>query len=159
MASDPGIIVNTNAFKSFWQNLASTFRDNERVIFDTNNEFHDIDQPLVMQLNQAAIDGINASRASTQYIMVEGNDWSGAWTWAKTNDKLKELKDPFDKSAHEMHQCLDRDGSGNSDLCVTKTVGARRVSKATSWLRDNKKVGFLGEFANGTSDKCKQAHR
>lgn len=40
-----------------------------------------MDQTLVFNLNQAAIDGIRAAGATSQYILVEGNSWSGAWTW------------------------------------------------------------------------------
>jgi hypothetical protein len=32
-------------------------------------------------LNQAAIDAIRAAGATSQYIFVEGNAWSGAWSW------------------------------------------------------------------------------
>jgi len=35
---------------------------------------------LVVQLNQAAINGIRAAGAK-QVINVEGNAWTGAWTW------------------------------------------------------------------------------
>lgn len=61
--------------------MASRFATDGRVIFDTNNEYHDMDNALVGQLNQAAINGIRAAGATTQYIFVEGNSWSGAWTW------------------------------------------------------------------------------
>lgn len=62
-----------------------------------DNEYHDMDQDLVLQLNQAAIDGIRAAGATSQYIFVEGNSWSGAWTWATINDNMKDLTDPQDK--------------------------------------------------------------
>ena len=38
-----------------------------------------MDQSLVVNLNQAAINGIRAAGATSQYITVEGNDWTGAW--------------------------------------------------------------------------------
>lgn len=40
-----------------------------------------MDNSLVFRLNQAAIDGIRAAGATSQTIFVEGNSWSGAWTW------------------------------------------------------------------------------
>jgi len=61
--------------------VAKLFANNDKVVFDTNNEYHDMDQNLVVRLNQAAIDGIRAAGATSQYIFVEGNSWSGAWTW------------------------------------------------------------------------------
>ncbi|KAK2616634.1 hypothetical protein QQS21_000457 [Conoideocrella luteorostrata] len=150
-------VFDIGAFGTFWRNLASAFHDNEKVIFDTNNEFHDIDQDLVLKLNQAAIDGIRASGATAQFIMVEGNSWSGAWKWASKNDNLKYLTDPQDKIIYQMHQYLDGDGSGSQDVCMTGTIGRERLLSATRWLRDNKKVGVLGEFAGGANPQCKQA--
>lgn len=64
--------------------MASRFASNKLVIFDTNNEYHDMDNTLVAQLNQAAINGIRAAGATSQYIFVEGNSYSGAWTWVHT---------------------------------------------------------------------------
>ncbi len=40
-----------------------------------------MDNSLVVKLNQAAIDGIRSAGATSQWIFVEGNSWSGAWTW------------------------------------------------------------------------------
>lgn len=50
-------------------------------IIDTNNEYHDMDQTLVFNLNQACINGIRAAGATSQLILVEGNSYTGAWTW------------------------------------------------------------------------------
>jgi hypothetical protein len=58
-----------------------------------------MDNALVGQLNQAAIDGIRAVGATSQYIFVEGNSWTGAWHWVDsgTGAVMKDLKDPSDK--------------------------------------------------------------
>ncbi|KAJ0356254.1 hypothetical protein COL922a_014690, partial [Colletotrichum nupharicola] len=94
------------------------------------NEYHDMDQDLVLNLNQAAIDGIRAAGATTQYIFVEGNSWSGAWTWTTINDNMKQLTDPSDPSGskiiYEMHQYLDSDGSGPTPTCVSASIGRER---------------------------------
>ena len=116
-----------------------------------------MDQTLVLNLNQAAINGIRAAGATSQYIFVEGNSYTGAWTWVDVNDNLKDLTDPQDKIVYEMHQYLDSDGSGTSETCVSTTIGKERVTGATQWLKDNKKVGVLGEFAGGVNDQCKTA--
>ncbi|KAG6003090.1 hypothetical protein E4U21_002393 [Claviceps maximensis] len=151
------IITDTKAFQTFWKNVASTFRDDDKVIFDLNNEFYGLDQSLVLQLNQAGIDGVREAGAKTQYIMAEGNSYSGAWTWATVNDNLKNLVDPEDKLIYQMHQYFDTDGSGGSTECVSSTAGAERVASATKWLRDNNKVGVIGEFAGGANAQCKAA--
>lgn len=77
------MITDVEGFKTWWTTTAKLFANNDKVIFDTNNEYHDMDNSLVRQLNQAAIDGIRAAGATSQYIFVEGNSWTGAWTWVR----------------------------------------------------------------------------
>ncbi|KAE8413985.1 glycoside hydrolase superfamily [Aspergillus pseudocaelatus] len=155
--SNGEIISTASDFQTFWKNLAGQFKSNSLVIFDTNNEYHDMDQELVLNLNQAAIDGIREAGATEQYIFVEGNSYTGAWTWTDVNDNMKNLEDPQDKIVYQMHQYLDSDGSGTSETCVSGTIGQERVTSATQWLKDNKKVGIIGEFAGGNNDQCKTA--
>jgi endoglucanase len=76
-------ITDVSGFGTWWQTVAARFKDNAKVIFDTNNEYHDMDNKLVADLNQAAIDGIRKAGATSQYIFVEGNAWSGAWHWVR----------------------------------------------------------------------------
>jgi hypothetical protein len=64
--------------------VAKRYASNDHVIFDTNNEFHDEDNALVASLNQKAIDAIRGAGATSQYIFVEGNSWTGAWHWVST---------------------------------------------------------------------------
>lgn len=116
-----------------------------------------MDQKLVLNLNQAAIDGIRASGAKTQYIFIEGNSYTGAWKWTTENDNLKTLTDPQDKLVYQMHQYLDSDGSGTSADCVSETIGKERLQSATQWLKKNEKKGFLGEFAGGVNQQCQTA--
>ncbi|KAH8664347.1 glycoside hydrolase family 5 protein [Xylariales sp. PMI_506] len=151
------IITDTAGFGSFWTTVSTPFASNSKVIFDTNNEYHDMDQTLVLNLNQAAITAIRAAGATSQYIFAEGNGYSGAWVWNTTNTNLASLTDPSDKLIYEMHQYLDSDGSGTSDVCVSADVGVQRVEGATAWLKQNGKVGILGEFAGGANSLCQQA--
>lgn len=116
-----------------------------------------MDQNLVVNLNQAAINAIRDAGATSQYIFVEGNSWTGAWTWTDVNDNMKQLTDPEDKLVYEMHQYLDSNGSGKSSSCVSSTIGKERVQSATQWLKDNNKKGIIGEFAGGANSVCKSA--
>ncbi|CAI7565551.1 unnamed protein product [Penicillium glandicola] len=150
-------ISSTSDFTTFWKTVATEFVSNEKVIFDTNNEYHDMDQTVVLNLNQAAIDGIRAAGATTQYIFVEGNAWTGAWSWTDNNDNMKGLTDTEDKIVYEMHQYLDSDSSGTSETCVSSTIGQERLEAATAWLQDNNKKGFIGEFAGGVNSVCESA--
>ncbi|CAG5181997.1 uncharacterized protein ALTATR162_LOCUS9940 [Alternaria atra] len=150
------IITDTAAFKTWWTNVAAQYKDNELVVFDTNNEYHDMDQQLVFNLNQAAIDGVRAAGAKKQYITPEGNSWTGAWTWISSGNgaSMVNLKDPENKLVYQMHQYLDTDGSGTSANCVSATIFKERLQAATKWLKDNKKQGVIGEFAGGNNAQC-----
>jgi endoglucanase len=110
-----------------------------------------------LDLNQAAINAIRAAGATSQYIFVEGNAWSGAWSWTDNNDNLKALTDSEDKIVYEMHQYLDGDSSGTSETCVSSTIGKERLQSATAWLQENNKKGFIGEFAGGVNSDCQAA--
>ncbi|KAF2018034.1 glycoside hydrolase family 5 protein [Aaosphaeria arxii CBS 175.79] len=150
------IITDTAGFKTWWKNVAAQYKDNELVVFDTNNEYHDMDQKLVFDLNQAAIDGVREAGAKKQYITPEGNSWSGAWTWVSSGNgaSLVNLKDPENKLIYQMHQYLDTDGSGTHAECVSATIFSERLQAATKWLKDNKKQGVIGEFAGGNNAQC-----
>jgi endoglucanase len=116
-----------------------------------------MDQTVVLNLNQAAINGIRAAGATSQYIFVEGNAYSGAWSWTDHNDNLKGLTDSEDKIVYEMHQYLDSDSSGTSETCVSSTIGKERLESATAWLQSNNLKGFIGEFAGGVNSVCETA--
>lgn len=154
------IINSTSDFQSFWRTVAVAFADDEYVIFDCNNEFHDMpSNQLVVDLNQACVDGVRGAGALSQYIFVEGTAYSGAWTWTSSGNAavMADITDPEDKIVYEMHQYLDSDGSGTSDMCVNETIGAERIADATQWLRANNKVGILGEYAGGNISVCEAA--
>lgn len=152
------IITDTNAFKTWWTNIANRYKGNSRVIFDTNNEYHDMDQSLVVRLNQAAIDGIRSTGAENT-IFVEGNAWTGAWSWVSSNNgaTMISLSDPLDKLVFEMHQYLDSDSSGTSATCVSATILKERITAATNWCQQNGKKCILGEVGAGNNDPCRQA--
>lgn len=60
-----------------------------------------MDQKTVFDLNQASINGIRAAGATSQLILVEGNAWSGAWSWISSGnaESMIHLEDPNDNIA------------------------------------------------------------
>lgn len=153
------VITDVLGFQTFWQHLAVNFAGNPNVMFDTNNEYHDMDPVIVVNLNQAAINGIRAAGATTQPILVEGTAYTGAWTWISSGnaDTMGALTDPNNNIIYQMHQYLDLDGSGTNETCVSPTIGAERVQAATDWLRANGKKGIIGEYAGGNNPTCQTA--
>lgn len=157
-----GEIISSNAdFKTFWTNLASSFKANDKVVFDCINEPHDMTTDTqTAELNQACVDGVRGAGATTQYIFVEGTSYTGAWTWTTSgnSENMGSITDTVDDLlVYEMHQYLDSDGSGTSTECVSSTIGKERITAATTWLRENNKIGVIGEFAGGDNDQCKTA--
>ena len=76
------IITDYTGFEAFWKTLATPFAANSKVIFDCNNEPHDMgSETVVVDLMQACINGVRAAGATSQYIFVEGTSYTGAWTW------------------------------------------------------------------------------
>ncbi|OKL56607.1 putative endo-beta-1,4-glucanase B [Talaromyces atroroseus] len=151
------LITSTSDFEAFWATLATQFASNDKVIFDTNNEYYGFEESDVVALNQAAINGIRGVGATTQYIFAEGNQYTGAWTWTTYNTGMSNLTDPSNLLVYEMHQYLDSDGSGTSDACVSSTIGQERVEDATAWLIENNKTAILGEYAGGANSVCEEA--
>lgn len=50
-----------------------------------------------------------------------------------------------------MHQYLDSDGSGTSEICVSSTIGVERITAATQWLTAHGFKGLLGEIGTGSN--------
>jgi endoglucanase len=117
-----------------------------------------MDNSLVGQLNQAAINRIRAAGASQHTIFVEENSYTGAWKWVSSgNDTaMAALTDPSDNVIYEMHQYLYSDGSGTSSTCVSSTIGQERLVAATSWCRSNGKNCIIAERA-GSDSVCLSA--
>ncbi|KAL2107998.1 hypothetical protein VUR80DRAFT_4414 [Thermomyces stellatus] len=157
------IITDTAGFEAWWKTIAARFADNELVIFDTNNEYHDMDNQLVADLNQAAVNGIRDAGATSQFIFLEANSWSGAWHFVDSGsaEAMKDITDPSDETGskifYELHQYLDEDGSGTSEPCVSGTIGSERLDLATPWFRENGKKAVLGETAGASNPTCIEA--
>ncbi|KAJ0114851.1 endo-beta-glucanase precursor [Diaporthe amygdali] len=155
------IISSTADFETFWTNLATSFKTNDKVVFDCINEPHDMTTDTqTAELNQACVDGVRGAGATSQYIFVEGTSYTGAWTWTTSgnSEHMGNITDSVDNLlVYEMHQYLDSDGSGTSTECVSTTIGEERITAATTWLRENNKIGIIGEFAGGDNTQCKTA--
>ncbi|KAF8071917.1 endoglucanase [Lyophyllum atratum] len=154
MRYNGAVITSTANFQTWWKNLANEFKSNSRVIFDIMNEPNGIDAQTVFNLNQAAVNGIRSSGATSQLITVEA--WTGAWSWTSSGNSnvFGAIKDPNNNVAIQMHQYLDSDSSGTSATCVSSTIGAERLAAATAWLKANNLKGFLGEIGAGSNAQC-----
>ena len=168
--SDP-MAATTEQFKTFWNELASRFLDNEMVIFGINNEPHNMPTTLVLQNDQAAIDGIRATGAK-QLILVPGNGYTNAENWVNGTGNgydasgpgavpnsviLNGTTDPENNFAFDMHLYLDYDFSGTHNACVSTDFGTQNLQLATGWLKEHHYRAFLSEIGGGANDVCYEA--
>jgi len=151
-----GNIINcTSDFEAFWKTVAGAFKDNELVMFDTNNEYYGMAGRLVADLNQAAINGIRAAGATSQYVNVEGNSYTGAWTWttAEGTDGLTNaqtmgnLTDPEDKILYQVSSLA----SVNGDVVEVESEFALSLSLIRFYAQMHQ---YLDSDGSGTSSTC-----
>ena len=154
--------VPASAFASFWAVLADHFKDNPRVIFGLMNEPYRIRAEDWRKVADVAIVAIRNTGARN-LILVPGTSWSGAHSWTQNRDGIsnaaafRDLTDPADNMAFEVHQYLDSDFSGTSSDCQSETIGRKSLERVTHWLRENGHRGFLGEFGAANNPVCLEA--
>ncbi|HVH41574.1 MAG TPA: glycoside hydrolase family 5 protein [Labilithrix sp.] len=154
--------VPNGVFADLWKRLAAKYKANAKVMFNLVNEPHDMGTEQWVGAANAAIAAIRAEGANNA-IIVPGNGWTGAHSWTSTyygtpNSKaMLAIEDSKNNHLFEVHQYMDSDSSGGSGECVSTTVGSERLAAFVKWLRDNKKKGFLGEFAGGNNSTCNAA--
>ena len=153
-------VTNAN-FADFWGRLATVYKNNPAVLFGLMNEPSEMSTETWVAAANAAIVAIRNVGANN-VILVPGNGWTGAHSWDQNwygtanAVAMLSIKDSANNIMFEAHQYLDSNSSGNSDICVSPTIGAERLVTFTNWLRTNGKKGFLGEFAGGNNATCNQ---
>ncbi|MEI2733537.1 MAG: glycoside hydrolase family 5 protein [Rhodoblastus sp.] len=152
--------VSDRAFADLWRRLARKFGKQPHVVFGLMNEPHDMPAAAWAKSAQAAIDAIRATGACN-LLLVPGVNWTGAHSWTKDSEhgvNAQTMRAIRDKGAHafEFHQYLDADSSGTSGQCRKKEEVVAALSVATTWLRETKRKGFLGEFGAGDSEQCRE---
>ncbi|KAJ7143824.1 endoglucanase 1 [Mycena epipterygia] len=159
--SDP-TAATTRQFEEFWNELALRFVHNPNVVFGINNEPHDMPTELLLQNDQAAINGIRAAGAR-QLILAPGNGFTGGHSWtqltgaagdAPSSDFMNKLVDPIRNTAIDVHEYLDIDFSGGHAECTQP--GPANLANLTTWLRENNLKAVLSEFGGGDNENCFQ---
>ncbi|KAJ7202139.1 endoglucanase 1 [Mycena pura] len=149
----------TRQFEEFWNELARRFVHNPRVVFGINNEPHDMPTQLVLENNQAAINGIRAAGAQ-QLILAPGNGFTGGHAWTQvtgngdepSSDFLNMLHDPARNTAIDVHEYLDIDFSGGHDECTQPAPS--NLANLTTWLQENHLKAVISEFGGGNNQNC-----
>ncbi|MCJ1295144.1 hypothetical protein MMC34_006705 [Xylographa carneopallida] len=158
-SSDPKAAT-TIDFELFWYELASRFKDNEKVIFGIMNEPHDMPTTLVLQNDQAAIDGIRKAGAR-QLIIAPGNGYTGGHAWCQSSqgdepsaNELYKIRDPINNTAIDIHEYLDYDFSGQHSVCNQSAPA--NLACLTSWLKTYQLKAMITEFGGDNNTMCDQ---
>jgi len=155
--TDPAAAT-TEQFREFWHELASRFVDNEKVIFGIMNEPHDMNTSLLLENDQAAIDGIRASGAR-QLILAPGNGFTGGHSWlqdaggdAPSSEFMHLIRDPINNTAIDIHEYLDFDFSGSHSVC--NASGPANLAGLTEWLHTFQLKAMITEFGGDNNTMC-----
>lgn len=138
--------VPTAAFADLWGRLAEAYKANPRVIFGLMNEPAGIGIEPWLAAANAAVKSIRETQAEN-LILVPGIAFTGAHSWISSgNVRMRDIVDPADNFACEVHQYLDRDSSGTTPKAMSATIGSERVRAFQDWARQNRFKALLGEF-------------
>jgi endoglucanase len=147
--------VPNSAFRDLWQKLAAHYKGQSAVwAYGLMNEPHSM-QGGWPAAAQAGVDGVRTSDMS-KVILVSGDNWSGAWSWASHSADLW-VTDPANNVVYEAHQYFDKDGSGtyvqsyDADGAYP-TIGVDRAKPFVEWLKERGARGFIGEFGVPDND-------
>ena len=109
---------------------------------------------------QAAVTAIRQAGATSQMILLPGNDYTSAASFISngSGDALKTVTNPDGSTTglvFDVHKYLDSDGSGTNAECVTDNISAA-FQPLASWLRQNNRQAFLSETGGGNTASCQQ---
>ncbi|KAJ8469182.1 hypothetical protein ONZ51_g9162 [Trametes cubensis] len=150
-----------DAFAALWSSIAAKYADNDRIIFGVMNEPHDVpDINLWAESVQAAVTAIRNAGATSQLILLPGNNWTSAETFVSNGsaDALNKVTNPDGSITgliFDVHKYLDFDNSGTNAECTTNNIDNAWAPLA-QWLRCNGRQAFNTETGGGNVASCEQ---
>lgn len=113
---------------------------------------HDVDITLWAATVQEAVTAIRKAGATSQKMLLPGNDWTHATTFisdgsAAALSNVTNLDGTTNNLIFDVHAYLDSDGSGTSTTCTTSNSEA--FATLGEWLRTNERKAFLTETGGG----------
>ncbi|EKG11142.1 Glycoside hydrolase family 5 [Macrophomina phaseolina MS6] len=148
-------------FVSLWKQLATKYKDNTKVAFGVMNEPHDVpDINKWADTVQQVVTAIRNAGATTQYVLLPGNDWTSAAAFIDNGSAaaLKKVTNPdgsTDNLIFDVHKYLDSDNSGTHTECVTNNIDDA-FKPLADWLRQNKRMAINTESGGGNTDSCEK---
>ncbi|KIO31992.1 glycoside hydrolase family 5 protein, partial [Tulasnella calospora MUT 4182] len=153
-----GAVTNAH-FVSVWTQIATKYASQSRVVFGVMNEPHDVpDINIWAATVQAVVTAIRNAGATSQMILLPGNNWTSAQTFVSSGSAaaLSQVKNPdgsIKNLIFDVHKYLDVDNSGTHVECTTDNIQSSFLPLA-QWLRCNGRQAFLSETGGGNVQSC-----
>ncbi|KAG8942188.1 Endoglucanase EG-II, partial [Tulasnella sp. 408] len=153
-----GAVTNAH-FVSVWTQIATKYASQSRVVFGIMNEPHDVpDINIWAATVQAVVTAIRNAGATSQMILLPGNNWTSAQTFVSSGSAaaLSQVKNPNGSITNlifDVHKYLDSDNSGTHVECTTDNIQSSFLPLA-QWLRCNGRQAFLSETGGGNVQSC-----
>ncbi|MCJ1284218.1 hypothetical protein MMC26_003549 [Xylographa opegraphella] len=144
-------------FASLWSQLATKYASESKVLFGLMNEPHDLpDIHLWAASVQAAVTAIRTAGATSQIILLPGNDYTSAESFVSGGSAaaLCDVTNPDGSKTNlvfDVHKYFDSDGSGTSADCVSNQIDTS-FSPLADYLRANNRQALLSETGGGSSN-------
>ncbi|KIJ54479.1 glycoside hydrolase family 5 protein [Sphaerobolus stellatus SS14] len=146
-------------FADLWSQVAAYYKDEERIVFGTMNEPHDVPDINAWAASvQAAVTAIRQAGATTQMILLPGNNWTSAATYVSNGsaDALGKVTNPDGSTTNlifEVHKYSDSDNSGTHAECVTNNIDDAFAPLA-DYARSRNRLVLNTEFGGGPGSDC-----
>ncbi|KAF7797655.1 hypothetical protein EIP86_008855 [Pleurotus ostreatoroseus] len=150
-----------DVFADLWSNIAAKYASNDKILFGVMNEPHDIpDIDTWAQSVQAAVTAIRNAGATSQLILLPGNDYTSAQTFVSNGSgpALMKVTNPDGTTTNlifDVHKYLDSDNSGTHPDCTTNNIDDAWEPLA-QWLRANGRQALNTETGGGNTASCEQ---
>ncbi|PPQ74550.1 hypothetical protein CVT26_007942 [Gymnopilus dilepis] len=144
---------------TLWGNIAAKYASQSNIIFGVMNEPHDVPNIQTWATTvQAVVTAIRNAGATSQMILLPGNDYTSAQAFVSdgSGPALLGVKNPDGTTTNlifDVHKYLDSDNSGTHTDCVTNNIQSAWAPLAT-WLRQNGRQALNSETGGGNVQDC-----
>lgn len=142
-------------FVDLWTQLATKYKSNTKVMFGLMNEPHDVDITAWANTCQLVVAAIRNAGASTQMILLPGNNFTSAGTFVSNGSgaaliKVTNPDSSTDNLILDVHKYLDVDNSGTHSECTTDNI-SDSFALVAAFLRESGRKALVSETGAGSS--------
>jgi endoglucanase len=142
-------------FADLWTQLATKYKRNTKVIFGLMNEPHDVEITAWANTVQLAVTAIRNAGASTQMILLPGNNFTSAGNFVSNGSvaaliKVTNPDGSIDGLILDVHKYLDVDNSGTHSKCTTDNI-SDAFALVAAFLRESGRQAMASETWAGSS--------